>query len=147
MRRETVCRVDDGWNSPKSHDEAHSEQSTSYVGGDAQEGCRKCLRRKMVPGRDEKERNHWVRALEGVIRDCGGYRKTPKNKESAAEALKRKITEADQHLSDIILQVKGLESLKEHASEKERRKKMLTISSPPVANYSTRSNTPLFCCR
>ncbi|KAK5968877.1 hypothetical protein GCK32_002787, partial [Trichostrongylus colubriformis] len=74
-----------------------------------------------LQGRDEKERNHWVRALEGVIRDCGGYRKTPKNKESAPEALKRKIAEADQHLADIILQVKGLESLKEHASEKERK--------------------------
>ncbi|ETN73601.1 Oxysterol-binding protein [Necator americanus] len=72
-------------------------------------------------GRDEKERNHWVRALESVIRDCGGYRKTPKNKESASEALKHKIVEADQHLSDIILQVRGLESLREHASEKERK--------------------------
>ncbi|WKX90314.1 hypothetical protein Q1695_009281 [Nippostrongylus brasiliensis] len=72
-------------------------------------------------GRDEKERNHWVRALEGVIRDCGGYRKATKTKENPAEIFKLKIVEADQYLSDIILQVKGLESLKEHASEKERR--------------------------
>ncbi|VDM72986.1 unnamed protein product [Strongylus vulgaris] len=72
-------------------------------------------------GRDEKERNHWVRALETVIRECGGYRKAPKKQENASEALKHKIVEADKHLSDIILQVKGLESLKEHASEKERK--------------------------
>lgn len=62
-------------------------------------------------GRDEKERNHWVRALESVIRDCGGYRKTPRIKESAAESLKRKITEADQHLADIILQVRQWRSV------------------------------------
>ncbi|EYC06191.1 hypothetical protein Y032_0077g1083 [Ancylostoma ceylanicum] len=79
------------------------------------------MRWKSKKGRDEKERNHWVRALESVIRECGGYRKAPKNKENASEALKHKIVEADQHLSDIILQVRGLESLKEHASEKERK--------------------------
>ncbi|VDM56425.1 unnamed protein product [Angiostrongylus costaricensis] len=58
-----------------------------------------------LQGRDEKERNHWVRALESVIRECGGYRKTPKNRESISEVLKQKVVEADRHLSDIILQV------------------------------------------
>ncbi|KAE9418547.1 hypothetical protein Angca_007525, partial [Angiostrongylus cantonensis] len=72
-------------------------------------------------GRDEKERNHWVRALENVIRECGGYRKAPKNRESISEVLKQKVVEADRHLSDIILQVRRLDSLKENASEKECR--------------------------
>ncbi|CAI4230070.1 unnamed protein product [Auanema sp. JU1783] len=83
-----------------------------------------------LQGRDERERNQWVRALENAIRGCGGYKKNNlKTKETTIDGIKAKILEADQHLNNIILQVKGLESLKAQASEKDRKNIEDLISS------------------
>lgn len=57
-----------------------------------------------LQGRDERERNNWVKALEDVIRDCSGY--GAKTKEGPINRLKAKIVEADKHLSNIILQAR-----------------------------------------
>ncbi|PAV87550.1 hypothetical protein WR25_17961 [Diploscapter pachys] len=85
-----------------------------------------CLKRRQKStesngkGRDENERNTWVRSLETVIRECSGYKKF-KGKEHVIDSLKQRITEADQHLSNIIQQVKNLECLRESVSGKDRK--------------------------
>lgn len=73
-----------------------------------------------LQGRDEKERNQWLRALEAGIRECGGYRKETKGKEGTVDGLKTKIQEADQHLSTIISQVRELESIRERVCDKDK---------------------------
>ncbi|VDK46304.1 unnamed protein product [Anisakis simplex] len=62
-----------------------------------------------MQGRDRKERDSWVRALEEVIHRYSGYYR-PRQQTSTMNTLKAKIIEADKHLQDMITEVKELES-------------------------------------
>uniref|UniRef100_A0A183HLV2 PH domain-containing protein n=1 Tax=Onchocerca flexuosa TaxID=387005 RepID=A0A183HLV2_9BILA len=65
-------------------------------------------------GRDEVERNSWIRALEAVIHEQSGYyRITPSN---SPAILKAKVIEADKHLQDMINEVRELEGLSTSAN-------------------------------
>ncbi|VDN38536.1 unnamed protein product [Gongylonema pulchrum] len=56
-----------------------------------------------LQGRDENERNEWIRALEAVIHERSGYyRVTPA---STSTVLKAKAVEADKHLQEMINEV------------------------------------------
>ncbi|OZC06616.1 PH domain protein [Onchocerca flexuosa] len=67
-----------------------------------------------LQGRDEVERNSWIRALEAVIHEQSGYyRITPSN---SPAILKAKVIEADKHLQDMINEVRELEGLSTSAN-------------------------------
>ncbi|CAD6189821.1 unnamed protein product [Caenorhabditis auriculariae] len=74
-----------------------------------------------LQGRDERERNQWVKVLESAIRDCSGYNRRPKTKESPLESLSQKVTESEQYLDVIIDQVKELEAARDLASSENRK--------------------------
>uniref|UniRef100_A0A914S359 PH domain-containing protein n=1 Tax=Parascaris equorum TaxID=6256 RepID=A0A914S359_PAREQ len=57
-----------------------------------------------MQGRDEKERDSWVRALEAVIHQCSGYYRPPAQS-SAVNTLNAKVVEADKLLQNMISEV------------------------------------------
>ncbi|VDN01872.1 unnamed protein product [Thelazia callipaeda] len=62
-----------------------------------------------LQGRDEVERNNWIRAIETIIHQQNGYyRIVPSN---SPMILKAKAVEADKHLQDMINEVRHLEGL------------------------------------
>uniref|UniRef100_A0A1I8EHN7 Oxysterol-binding protein n=1 Tax=Wuchereria bancrofti TaxID=6293 RepID=A0A1I8EHN7_WUCBA len=62
-----------------------------------------------LQGRDENERNSWIRALETVIHEQSGYYRVTSSNSQAV--LKAKAVEADKHLQDMINEVRELEGL------------------------------------
>uniref|UniRef100_A0A915BG73 Oxysterol-binding protein n=1 Tax=Parascaris univalens TaxID=6257 RepID=A0A915BG73_PARUN len=73
-----------------------------------------------MQGRDEKERDSWVRALEAVIHQCSGYYRPPAQS-SAVNTLNAKVVEADKLLQNMISEVRELESFEDTAEGEARR--------------------------
>ncbi|VIO96079.1 Oxysterol binding protein, putative [Brugia malayi] len=67
-----------------------------------------------LQGRDESERNSWIRALEAVIHEQSGYYRVTSLNSPAV--LKAKAIEADKHLQDMINEVRELEGLSTSAN-------------------------------
>ncbi|KAM3720522.1 Oxysterol-binding protein-related protein [Dirofilaria immitis] len=67
-----------------------------------------------LQGRDEIERNNWIRALEAVIHEQSGYYRITSS--NSPTILKAKAVEADKHLQDMINEVRELEGLSSSAN-------------------------------
>uniref|UniRef100_A0A0R3RQD6 Oxysterol-binding protein n=1 Tax=Elaeophora elaphi TaxID=1147741 RepID=A0A0R3RQD6_9BILA len=67
-----------------------------------------------LQGRDEAERNSWIRALETAIHEQSGYYRVTSLNSPAV--LKAKAVEADKHLQDMINEVRELEGLSTSAN-------------------------------
>ncbi|KAH7699821.1 Oxysterol binding protein [Aphelenchoides avenae] len=78
-----------------------------------------------LQGRDQAERDMWVRALEKVIHDKCGYYK-PRQQDPVVE-LKAKACHAENQLTDLIEQVRKLEHIEHQNAEKlsAKRRRML----------------------
>ncbi|CAJ0954995.1 unnamed protein product, partial [Mesorhabditis belari] len=85
-----------------------------------------------LQGRDERERNEWVNALDGAIRRCSGYPPAGAGKKARAsasqqqqqnqttfEALRQKISEADSLMTAMAQHLKTIEPLRERVNETE----------------------------
>uniref|UniRef100_A0AC34QIA4 Oxysterol-binding protein n=1 Tax=Panagrolaimus sp. JU765 TaxID=591449 RepID=A0AC34QIA4_9BILA len=76
-----------------------------------------------LQGRDQKERDQWVRALERAIHEKSGYYK-PQNEEPIIE-LETKVIIAEKQLQELIEQVRLFEKLENDVDEKKEKKKLL----------------------
>lgn len=74
-------------------------------------------------GRDQAERDKWVKALERAIHEKSGYYK-PQQEDKVLE-LSTKVSHAEKQLQDLIEQVRNFEKLKENEEETQKRKKLL----------------------
>jgi hypothetical protein len=76
-----------------------------------------------LQGRDQIERDTWVRALERAIHEKSGYYK-PQNDDPIVE-LNLKVSHAEKQLQDLIEQVRQFEQIAEKSDKLSKRKKTL----------------------
>jgi len=76
-----------------------------------------------LQGRDQAERDKWVKALERAIHEKSGYYK-PQQEDKVLE-LGTKVSHAEKQLQDLIEQVRHFEKFKENEEESQKRKKLL----------------------
>ncbi|CAJ0578082.1 unnamed protein product, partial [Mesorhabditis spiculigera] len=81
-----------------------------------------------LQGRDEKERNEWVKSLDAAIRHCSGYPPPGAGKKSRSmskpdtthDGLRQKISEADSLMAKFAQQLKDISPARERLNETEK---------------------------
>ncbi|KAI1693363.1 Oxysterol binding protein [Ditylenchus destructor] len=84
----------------------------------------RCLVHTLIRGKDQSDRDLWVRALERVIHDKSGYYK-PQQEDPGVD-LQKKIAHAEKQSQTLLEQVRKLEQISEK-SDSERKKTLTEV--------------------